>query len=126
MRERDEDIADFVFDQKVFAGACDEHSGLAEVIPADLEVRPLDLPTPAHAESFEDSFLGCPASGEVFGRSGFGVAVLDLMRREDTLEEVVAMLGNHSSNAGTFDDVGAQTVDVHRSIVAMKHSGGGN
>jgi hypothetical protein len=31
---------------------------------------------------------------------------------------VVAMLGNHPPNAGTFDDIGAQTVDVHGGIVA--------
>ena len=122
VRQADEDIADLVFNQKVFAGARDMDNRLAQVVAAYFEVGPLHLATPASAERFEDGFLGCPPASEVFDGPGFTMAVVDFVRCEDALQEDVAMLGNHPSDACAFNDVGAEAKDVHGVIVYTLHT----
>lgn len=117
MRQADQDVTDLVLHQKILAGPRYVDDGFAEIIPADFEVGPLQVASPAGAERFKDGFLGCPSAGKVLRCPCLAVTVIYFMLREDALQEMIAMPGNNFADAGTFNDVSTQAEDVHGVIM---------
>ena len=118
VRDRDQDVADPALAGGLLGGAADQDLGPAVLPVADLDVGPGDALAPAGSHRLEDRFLGGPAAGEVLDGVLSRLAVADLALGVDPAQEQLAVLLDHLADARAFDDVGADSQDLHdRSIL---------
>ena len=90
---------------------CDR--GATSFIVANLNIQPPDAAGPTGAHCFEDCFFCRPAACIVLRCRGSSAAVSDFRLREYSIEKQLAVPLNHLRDSQTFDNVCANTNDVH-------------
>jgi len=85
------------------------HDRPATRLVADFDVAPRNPASPAGAQGLEDCFLGCPATREMLRRLCPLLAVSDLLRRVNPVDEQFPVPFDHPGNPQAFGDVGSNS-----------------
>ena len=112
VRDADQHLGDAQLLDDVAGPAAQGDDGPPARLVADFDIAPTDAAPPAGAQGLENRLLGGPAAGEVLRGQLAALAVLNLVRRVDPVDEQLAVPLDHLRDAQAFDDVGADADDV--------------
>ncbi len=122
MRDRDQNIADSALDGGFPRGSANQDQRPAILAVPDFDVRPGDAVASARSHGFQDCLLGGPASREVLDRVLPGLAITDFAFGVHPAQEELAVVLDHLADARAFDDVGADSKDLHSSPSSRHHA----
>src|SRR5271157_5693597 len=109
----DQDVGDSALASDFLGNAAHHDLRLSGLAGPHLDVGPGDAPAPARAHSLEDRLLGRPPAREVLDRVLPRLAIANLPGRVNPPQEQLAVLLDHLADPRAFDDVAADSQDLH-------------
>src|SRR5271157_2166746 len=109
----DQDVGDSALASDLLGNAAHHDLRLSRLAGPHLDVGPGDARAPAGAHGLEDRLLGRPPAREVLDRVLPRLAIANLPGRVNPPQEQLAVLLDHLADPRAFDDVAADSQDLH-------------
>src|SRR3569623_35813 len=124
VRNADQHLANAALFDDISRSAAQPHHRPTAAIVADFDIAPANAFSPARAERLENRLLGGPAAGEVLRCLLTALAIANLLRGVDAIDEQLAVPFDHLRDPQALDNIRANSKNVQSLDSSRWRSGG--